>query len=144
MRLEFKDFPERTLEDIERDYKKAQEEINQLAQLADATIHRANTFQKEKDDYKIKHELFHYMSELEQYAGQEVIHIKLVERTENGNMVTEMRNMNIDKNGHLFCDRFDIKERIWYDDEEGVYFYQYCSYRSKMIFVGYLDISVAG
>lgn len=133
----------RTLEDIERDLKNAETEAEPIRKLWREAFKKCNQLRDEVEQYKIKNGLFHPMEELKNYIGKEISHIKLVEKTENGELqVNDMFNyemFSVDKNGHLDFSSYEMGVMYW-DKEKQVYCYSY-HYREKYHdFIGCLDV----
>ena len=76
----------RTLEDIERDLEKAENEAKPIKKLWEESVKKCKLLRGEAEQYKINNGLFHPMEELKNHIGKEISHIKLVEKTENGEL----------------------------------------------------------
>lgn len=133
----------RTLEDIERDYEKAKAEAEPLIKARDEAVHKCNVLFEEMEDYKIQNGLYHPMSDLKNYKGRNIIHIKLVERNDDGSLEsTDMWNdelFSIDENGYLDYSSYEYGV-MSYDKRKGKYIYSYHYCGTERDFVGYLDI----
>ena len=133
----------RTLEDIERDLEKAENEARPIKKLWEEAVKKCNQLRDEAEQYKINNGLFHPMEELKNHIGKEISHIKLVEKTENGELqVNNMYNyemFSVDENGHLDFSSYEMGIMSWCEEERMYcYSYHYCGKYHD--FVGYLDV----
>ena len=133
----------RTLEDIERDLEKAENEAKPIKKLWEEAVKKCNQLRDEAEQYKINNGLFHPMEELKNHIGKKISNIKLVEKTENGELqVNDMYNhemFSVDKNGHLDFSSYEMGIMSWCE-EERMYCYSYHYCRTYHDFVGYLDV----
>lgn len=133
----------RTLKDIERDYKKAKVKAEIKEKARDKAVRKCNNLLKELEDYKIQNRLYHPMSDLKKYIGRQIIHIRLVERKNEGLEITDVWNhsgiLYIDEDGHLSLEEDDI-QGMSYDEKKCRYIDSYCGIERECDFVGYLDI----
>ena len=133
----------RTLEDIERDLKNAEIEAEPIKKLWEEAVKKCNLLRDEAEQYKINNGLFHPMEELKKHIGKEISHIKLVEKTENGELqVKDMFNyemFSVDKNGHLHFSSYEMGVMGW-DEDRIMYCYSYHYFEEYHDFIGYLDI----
>ena len=133
----------RTLEDIERDLEKAENEAKPIKKLLGEAVKKCNLLRGEAEQYKINNGLFHPMEELKNHIGKEISHIKLVEKTENGELqVNDMYNhemFSVDKNGHLDFSSYEMGIMSWCEKKR-MYCYSYHYFRTYHDFVGYLDV----
>ena len=117
----------RTLEDIERDLEKAENEAKPIKKLLEEAVKKRNLLRGEAEQYKINNGLFHPMEELKNHIGKEIDHIKLVEKTENGELqLNDMYNyemFSVDKNGHLDFSSYEMGIMFW-DDKKQMYCYK--------------------
>lgn len=133
----------RTLEDIERDYEQAKREAEPIIKAREEAVHKINLLYKEMEDYKIQHDLFNPMSDLEKYKGKEISHIKLVVRNDDGTFETkDMYNdelFKVDENGHLDYSSYN-NGIMSYIENKGKYVFCYYGHETWYDFAGYLEI----
>lgn len=133
----------RTLEDIERDLEKARKEAEPLIKAREEAVGKCNLLLKEKEQYKIDHVLFHPMSELEKHKGKKIVHIKLVEKSQDGKLcATDMwidELFSVDSAGHLDYSSYNYGI-MQYREKKQKYIYSYYGLETERDFVGYLDV----
>ena len=133
----------RTLEDIERDLEKAENEAKPIKKLWEEAVKKCNRLRDEAEQYKINNGLFHPMEELKNHIGKEISHIKLVEKTSDGELQSkDMYNyemFSVDKNGHLDFSSYEMGIMNWCEEKRMYcYSYHYCG--TYHDFVGYLYV----
>lgn len=136
---------ERTLEIIEEELRRTEEERKPLSEAIDVLNKKIAKLEDEIEAHKLNNGLYHPMSELENYKGREIIDITLVERDEEGALKTEYiygdEMFEVDKNGHLDFSSYNCGV-MSYDEKIGKYveYFHYC--REEHDYVGFLDITL--
>ena len=135
----------RTLEMIENDLKNAEEELIPLQNAFNKACNKVDDLHDELDKYKIDNGLYHPMCDLKQYAGYNIVDIKLVQRNVNGNLV--LNNIyyeeifRIDDDGHLYFSSMESGV-IYFDDNIGKYIWVFHGFITEIDYIGFLEICV--
>ena len=135
----------RTLEDIERDLKFAQDELKPIQEARDAAVKKVNQFYYEAEKYKLDNGIYHPISELSNYVGKCILYIKLVEKSENDSFkIVSMFNddvLEIDDGGHLYYSS-EFGGVMDFDEKIGKYVMWTHHCRAERDFVGFLEIEL--
>lgn len=135
----------RTLEMIENDLINAEEELNPLRDAFKKACNKVDVYRNELDKFKIDNGLYYPMSDLIQYAGFDVIDIKLVQRNIDGELV--LKDMycegifRVDDIGHLYFSSMESGV-IYFDGILGKYIWLFHNFRTEIEYVGFLEICV--
>lgn len=132
----------RTIEDIQRDFELAKKELDPIEIQRNEAVKKVNRFYNELEKYKLNHGLYRPMSDLKEYIGKHIKHIKLVYRDSDGKMqIEDMYNdelFKVDKEGHLDYSSFQCGNMCFYNEK---YMYQYHGLLTEYDFLGFLEIS---
>lgn len=133
----------RTIEDIQRDFELAKKELEPIEIQRNEAVKKVNRFYNELEKYKLDHGLYRPMSDLKEYIGKSIKHIKLVYRDSDGKMQIEAiyndEQFEVDKEGHLDYSSFQCGEMYFYN---GKYMYQDYGLPTEYDFLGFLEISI--
>ena len=133
----------RTLEDIERDLKKAYEDAKPIFEARERAMEKINSFHKELNQFKLDNGLFNPMSDLVQHKGKYIRDIELVEKRADGTLGIKYMYgdelFKIDENGHLDYSSYN-NGIMYYKESEKAYMYEFYGRGTKYDFVGYLSI----
>ena len=135
----------RTLEMIENDLRNAEEELKPIQDAFKKACDKVDVFHDELDKYKIDNELYHPMSDLKQYAGYNIVDIKLVQRNINGNLVLNdmycEEIFRIDDDGYLYFSSME-SGIMYFDDNIGKYIWVFHGFRTEIDYIGFLEICI--
>lgn len=129
---------ERTLEIMEAELKATREQLKPLQK-------KQTELEREIEDYKLKNAAYHPMSELVNYKGKDISSITLVEKKQNGALVTDfMYNDEIfyvTDDGYLYYSSYGggIMD---YCKEDGKYYHCYYGHSTPHEYVGFLEIKL--
>jgi hypothetical protein len=129
---------ERTLDIMEAELKATIEQLKPLQ-------NKKTELEREIKDYKLKNTAYHPMSELVNYRGRDISSITLVEKKQNGMLVTEfMYNdeiFNVTNDGYLHYSSYGGGIMDYYEKEEKYYHYYY-GHGTPHEYVGFLEIEL--
>lgn len=135
----------RTIEDIERDLKNAQEEAKPIFEAEKKALAKINHYLKELEQFKLNNGIYHPMSDLEQYRGKDVYSVNLVQKHPDGSVSLKImfgdEMLQVDENGHLSYSSLQ-GGMMDYSEKSGKYLLQRCGHIIEYDFIGFMDISV--
>lgn len=128
----------RTYEDICNDLKTAEEQLGKFKE-------EVSTLTKEKNDYELSHNMYRPLSDLEQYKGNYIRSISIIEREADGSLSTygiyADEILEVDNNGHLYYSSFH-GGIIEFNEEIDKYVHTLFGCEHIHDFVGFKDIEL--
>ena len=134
---------DRTLEDMYKDLHSAEERLKPLDEAATIIRKEISNLEDEIEKYKLDNAMYHPMSELCNYKGNEISYIDLVEKDQFGELSVERiyndEMFNVDPDGYLTYSSYDYGV-MDYDTKINKYVWWRHFHKTEHDYVGFMEL----